>query len=161
MEGENDAGRAADNNCWTNGESSGQIFSEWIFHEGEVDDAENSWDANARVADTNADESKNVDRAKAGQDKWIVLEKVTDKFKPWQDGYRTKEGAAYLSYDDSVFEDAILQASEGLVSDVAVHAIEYQVDDEKQTDVDRQPKNVRELHDRFLLKNLIVANPVH
>ena len=66
-----------------------------------------------------------------------------------------------MSYDDSVFEDAILQASEGLVSDVAVHAIEHRVDDEKQADVDRQPKNVRELHERFLLKNLTVANPVH
>ena len=83
VEGKNNAGRATDDHCWTNGESSGQIFSEWIFHEGVVDDAKNSWDTNTRVADTNADESKNVDCAKAGQDERIVLEKVPDKVKPW------------------------------------------------------------------------------
>ena len=65
-----------------------------------------------------------------------------------------------MSDNDCVFEDAILEASEGLVPDVAVHAIEHRVDDEKQTDVDPQPKNVRELHEWFLLENSTVANPV-
>ena len=82
MVSKTNADKAADEHGGSDRQNPHQIFTQTVFHESEVDDAENPCDADAGVVDADTKQSKNVDRTQCGQDKRTTPQCVANELKP-------------------------------------------------------------------------------
>ena len=125
-----------------------ECFSDNLFHESQVDDAENFNDAKTPEDEAGGREGWDVEGAETCQHNWKILQDLTEKLDARQNSDWAHRGAAHLSHDEHVLEDRVVQAfrPKGLVPDVALHQVVNRVYDEEQDREDDHPGHADGVH---------------